>query len=77
VTNAINMANEIGKIKTGFPTSFVQFNEHLSKIESLVIAKIKTSYHLAGFFILNIEVLIGILQAYGSKYFKLFICILF
>jgi hypothetical protein len=44
------MANDIGKIKTGFPTSFVQFNEHLSKIESLVIVKIKTSYHLAGFF---------------------------
>lgn len=37
VAKAINMENEIGKIKTGFPASFVQFNDDLSGIESLII----------------------------------------
>jgi N-acetylglucosamine-6-phosphate deacetylase len=30
VANVINMVNEIGKIKTGFTTSFVQFNDHFA-----------------------------------------------
>ncbi|SEA92208.1 N-acetylglucosamine 6-phosphate deacetylase [Flavobacterium gillisiae] len=35
VASAINMKNEIGKIKPGFPASFVQFNDDLSIIETL------------------------------------------
>ena len=37
VAAAINMEDEIGKIKVGFPASFVTFNDDLSKMESLVI----------------------------------------
>ncbi|TDE05090.1 N-acetylglucosamine-6-phosphate deacetylase [Flavobacterium hiemivividum] len=35
VAAAINMENEIGKIKLGFPASFVQFNDDLSIVETL------------------------------------------
>lgn len=35
VASAINMENEIGKIKPGFPASFVAFNDDLSVIETL------------------------------------------
>lgn len=35
VASAINMENEIGKIKTGFPATFVQFDADLSAIETL------------------------------------------
>lgn len=35
VAAAINMENEIGKIKPGFPASFVQFNDDLSIVETL------------------------------------------
>lgn len=35
VANAINMKDKIGKIKPGFPASFVQFNDDLSVIETL------------------------------------------
>ncbi|WP_413997908.1 N-acetylglucosamine-6-phosphate deacetylase [Flavobacterium sp. W1B] len=37
VASAINMENEIGKIKPGFPTSFVQFNDDLSEIQTLIV----------------------------------------
>ena len=37
VAAAINMQNEIGKIKPGFPASFVQFNPDLTEIKSLVL----------------------------------------
>ena len=37
VAGAINMENEIGKIKPGFPATFVQFNPDLSQIKSLVL----------------------------------------
>lgn len=35
VASAIGMQNKVGKIKSGFPASFVQFNADLSKIEVL------------------------------------------
>ncbi|TDE53247.1 N-acetylglucosamine-6-phosphate deacetylase [Flavobacterium sp. GT3P67] len=35
VASAINMGNKIGKIKPGFPASFVTFNDDLSVIETL------------------------------------------
>lgn len=35
VASAINMKNEIGKIKPEFPANFVQFNDDLSVIETL------------------------------------------
>ncbi|KIA97465.1 N-acetylglucosamine-6-phosphate deacetylase [Flavobacterium sp. KMS] len=35
VANAIGMGDKLGKIKTGFPASFVQFNTDLSVIETL------------------------------------------
>lgn len=35
VANAIGMGDKYGKIKTGFPTSFIQFNADLSVIETL------------------------------------------
>jgi N-acetylglucosamine-6-phosphate deacetylase len=35
VANAIGMGDKFGKIKTGFPASFVQFNADLSVIETL------------------------------------------
>jgi N-acetylglucosamine-6-phosphate deacetylase len=36
VASAINMDNEIGKIKKGFPAHFVTFNNDFSTVESLV-----------------------------------------
>lgn len=35
VAAAIGMQDKIGKIKSGFPASFVKFNDNLSKIETL------------------------------------------
>jgi N-acetylglucosamine-6-phosphate deacetylase len=35
VASAINMENQLGKIKPGFPASFVTFNDNLSHIETL------------------------------------------
>lgn len=35
VASAIGMQNKVGKIKSGFPASFVQFNANLSEIETL------------------------------------------
>lgn len=35
VASAINMENQLGKIKPGFPASFVKFDDSLSKIETL------------------------------------------
>jgi len=35
VAAAINMENEIGKIKSGFPASFIQFNDDLTQLDSL------------------------------------------
>ena len=35
VASAINMDHQLGKIKSGFPASFVTFNDNLSKIETL------------------------------------------
>ncbi|MNQ61200.1 N-acetylglucosamine-6-phosphate deacetylase [compost metagenome] len=35
VASAINMENEIGKIKPGFPATFITFDDNLSKIETL------------------------------------------
>lgn len=35
VAAAINMENKLGKIKPGFPASFVTFNDNMSKIETL------------------------------------------
>lgn len=35
VASAIQMENQLGKIKPGFPASFVTFNDTLSKIETL------------------------------------------
>ena len=36
VAAAIGLENQFGKIKAGFPASFVQFNEDLSQIETLL-----------------------------------------
>jgi N-acetylglucosamine-6-phosphate deacetylase len=36
VANAIKMEDKLGKIKMGYPASFVRFNDDLSKVESLV-----------------------------------------
>lgn len=35
VASAISMENEIGKIKPGFPATFITFDDNLSKIETL------------------------------------------
>jgi N-acetylglucosamine-6-phosphate deacetylase len=35
VASAIGMQNKVGKIESGFPASFVQFNANLSEIETL------------------------------------------
>jgi N-acetylglucosamine-6-phosphate deacetylase len=35
VAAAINLENQLGKIKPGFPASFVTFNDNLSRIENL------------------------------------------
>jgi N-acetylglucosamine-6-phosphate deacetylase len=34
---AIEMQDKVGKIKAGFPASFVQFSNHLSVIEAMVL----------------------------------------
>jgi N-acetylglucosamine-6-phosphate deacetylase len=39
VASAIQMEEMVGKIKEGYPASFVRFNDDLSKIESLVFNK--------------------------------------
>lgn len=43
VASAIGLEDKIGKIKVGFPASFVQFNEDLSQIETLNFAKYKNT----------------------------------
>ena len=37
VAEAIKMDDQIGKIKVGYPASFVKFNDDLEKIESLIL----------------------------------------
>jgi N-acetylglucosamine-6-phosphate deacetylase len=39
VAGAIKMEDKLGKIKSGYPASFVRFNDDLSKIESLIFNK--------------------------------------
>ena len=39
VAGAIKMEDKLGKIKPGYPASFVRFNDDLSKIESLIFNK--------------------------------------
>lgn len=39
VAAAIGLENQIGKIKPGFPASFVQFNDNLSEIKTLNFSK--------------------------------------
>jgi N-acetylglucosamine-6-phosphate deacetylase len=39
VASAIKMEDKLGKIKPGYPASFVRFNDDLSKVESLVFNK--------------------------------------
>jgi N-acetylglucosamine-6-phosphate deacetylase len=36
VASAIKMEDQLGKIKSGYPASFVRFNDDLSKVESLI-----------------------------------------
>jgi N-acetylglucosamine-6-phosphate deacetylase len=43
VARAIGMENKFGKIKPGFPASFVQFKPDLSQIETLLFMKDKTT----------------------------------
>ncbi|MDR7372994.1 N-acetylglucosamine-6-phosphate deacetylase [Flavobacterium aquidurense] len=43
VANAIGMENKLGKIKAGFPASFVKFNKDLSEIETLNFSKSTTT----------------------------------
>lgn len=43
VANAIGLRDILGKIKTGFPASFVQFNADLSNIETLNFSKTSTA----------------------------------
>lgn len=43
VAKAIGMENKYGKIKVGFPASFVKFNADLSEIETLIFSKNLTS----------------------------------
>ncbi|MBF4494202.1 N-acetylglucosamine-6-phosphate deacetylase [Flavobacterium sp. MR2016-29] len=38
VANAIGLENKIGKIKSGFPASFVKFNDDLSEIETFIFS---------------------------------------
>ncbi|WP_394774827.1 N-acetylglucosamine-6-phosphate deacetylase [Flavobacterium sp.] len=42
VASAIGLEDQFGKIKTGFPATFVQFNDDLSEIETLDFSKNKT-----------------------------------
>lgn len=39
VASAIKMEDKLGKIKPGYPASFVRFNDDLSKVESLIFNK--------------------------------------
>jgi len=39
VASAIGLQDQFGKIKAGFPASFVQFNDDLSEIETLIFLK--------------------------------------
>jgi N-acetylglucosamine-6-phosphate deacetylase len=39
VASAIKMEDKLGKIKPGYPASFVRFNDDLSKMESLIFNK--------------------------------------
>lgn len=43
VASAIGLADKFGKIKTGFPATFVQFNDDLSEIETLDFSKTTTT----------------------------------
>ncbi|MET0946237.1 MAG: amidohydrolase family protein, partial [Flavobacterium sp.] len=43
VASAIGLEDKFGKIKTGFPASFVQFNDDLSEIETLIFSKTTTT----------------------------------
>lgn len=43
VASAIGLENKFGKIKAGYPASFVQFNEDLSEIETLNFSKPSTT----------------------------------
>ena len=43
VASAIGLEDKFGKIKTGFPSSFVQFNDDLSEIETLIFSKTTTA----------------------------------
>ena len=43
VASAIGLADKFGKIKTGFPATFVQFNDDLSEIETLDFSKTSTT----------------------------------
>lgn len=43
VANAIGLADKFGKIKAGFPATFVQFNDDLSEIETLDFSKTSTT----------------------------------
>ena len=42
VASAIGLEDQFGKIKTGYPASFVQFNHDLSEIETLNFSKTST-----------------------------------
>ncbi|WP_255513815.1 hypothetical protein [Flavobacterium sp. MDT1-60] len=39
MANAIGLENRYGKVKSGFPASFVKFNPDLSEIETLDFSK--------------------------------------
>jgi len=43
VASAIGLADKFGKIKAGFPATFVQFNDDLSEIETLDFSKTSTT----------------------------------
>lgn len=43
VASAIGLEDQFGKIKSGFPASFVKFNDDLSEIETLDFSKNKTT----------------------------------
>lgn len=43
VASAIGLEDKFGKIKAGYPASFVQFNDDLSEIEALIFSKTTTT----------------------------------
>lgn len=43
VASAIGLADKFGKIKAGYPATFVQFNDDLSEIETLDFSKTTTT----------------------------------